>query len=179
MTIQIGIQTEKTEGIDVLRDHLGNTGQLRKNVTPILREGARVGSAAARGAAPKGATGRLGDQIADDAIVFRIRDDLATARFGVQPVPNPGRGSRLYPLFVHEGTGLYGRMHRLIASKRGNLMVFPGGGKPWPTMFGTTGKVVKLTVRGQHPQPYMRVGYEAASAYVESQLADLLNRLVD
>lgn len=178
MAVQLGIQTDKIEGLDVLRNRLGNSGQIRKNVTPILREASRVGAEAARFHAPKGATGRLEDQIENSSIVFRVRDDLVVARFGVQPVPNPGRGSRLYPLYVHEGTGLYGRLGRVITPRRAKAMVFPGGGKPWPTMFGTTGKVVKHTIRGQRPQPYMRLAYDEAREYVDQHLNELLDRLV-
>lgn len=178
MSLVIGAQMERVDGIDVIRDRLGNSGNVRQAVTPILREGARVGTETARTLAPKGATDRLSENIADDAIVFRIRGDVATARFGVQPVRNPGRGSRLYPLYVHEGTGIFGRLHKFIVAKRAGAMVFPGGGKPWPTQFGRTGRVVKHSVRGQKPQPYMTLAYEAAQQYVRAHLDDLMNDLV-
>ena len=179
MALQLGVQNENIEGLEVLRDRLGNSGNVRRSITPILRGGARVGAEAARRHAPKGASGRLEDAIENDAIVFRIRGNEIAARFGVQPVPNPARGSRLYPLYVHEGTGLFGRLGRLIVVKRAKAMVFPGGGKPWPTMFGSTGRVVKVTVQGQKPQPYMRLAYEEAQSYVEAHLDEMVNRLTD
>jgi hypothetical protein len=126
-------------GIDEIRERLGDSNNVRGAVTPILREGARVGTEFARLHAPRGSTGRLAGAIEDDAIVFRIRGDVVAARFGLQPVRDPGRGSRLYPIYVHEGTGLYGRLHRVITAKRSPVMVFPGGGKPWPVTIGRTG----------------------------------------
>lgn len=179
MALQLAVQTGRVEGIDEIRDKLGDSGNIRRSVTPILREGARVGAVAARLHAPRGTTGRLAQNIADDAIVFRIRGDVATARFGVQPVMDPGRGSRLYPIYVHEGTGLYGRLHRLITPRRSPVMVFPGGGKPWPVLIGRTGVVVKRSIRGQRPQPYMTAAFEEASAYVDAHLDDMVNRIVE
>src|SRR3954470_7974106 len=155
MALQLAVQTGSIEGIDEIRNRLGDSGNIRRSVTPILREAARVGAVTARLHAPRGSTGRLAREIADDAIVFRIRGDLATARFGVQPVRDPGRGSPLYPIFVHEGTGLFGRLHRVITPKRSPVMVFPGGGKPWPVAVGHTGLLRKRVVQGQRPQPYM------------------------
>jgi hypothetical protein len=97
----------------------------------------------------------------------------------VQPVTDPGRGRRLYPIYVHEGTGLFGRLHRRIVARRSSVMVFPGGGQPWPTHFGRTGTVVKTSVKGQRAQPYMAAAYEEAKVYVEAHLDELFNRLVD
>jgi hypothetical protein len=119
------------------------------------------------------------DAIADDAITFRVRGDYAVARFGVQPVMNPGRGSRLYPIYVHEGTGLFGRLHRVITPRRSPVMVFPGGGKPWPVLIGRTGVVVKRSVRGQRAQPYMAHAYEEAAAYVGAHLDEMVERMLD
>jgi hypothetical protein len=180
MSLVLAVQTDRSiGGIDEIRDKLGDSGNVRGAVTPVLREGARVGTEAARLHAPRGSTGRLAGAIADDAIVFRIRGDIAAARFGVQPVPDPGRGDRLYPIAVHEGTGLYGRLHRLITPRRARAMAFPGGGKPWPTLVGRTGVVVKRTVRGQRAQPYMTLAYEEARVYVEAHLDEIFTRLVD
>lgn len=180
MALQVGIETRgDIRGINEIRDRLGDSGTIRSEVTPVLRHGARLGAEAARIRAPKGATGRLQEAIDDDAIVFRVRRDVVEARFGLQPVLNPGRGDPLYPLAVHRGTGLFGRLHRYITPRRAPAMVFPGGGKPWPVHAGVTGLVRRFSVRGQKPQPYMTYGYEVARAYVESQLDDMVRRLVD
>jgi hypothetical protein len=179
MTLQLAVQVGNIEGINTIRERLGDSGNVRGAVTPVLRQGARVGTEAARLHAPRGSTGRLAGAIADDAIVFRIRGDVATARFGVQPVQNPGRGSRLYPIYVHEGTGLHGRLHRLITPRRSPVMVFPGGGKPWPVEIGRTGLVARRSVQGQRPQAYMQTAFEEARAYVESHLDEVFNHLVE
>lgn len=178
MALVIGVRTEKIEGLDVLRERLGDSGNIRSEVTPMLRRAARLGAEAARREASKGATGRLVDAIADDAIQFRVRGDVAAARFGVQPVPNPGRGDRFYPLAVHEGTGMFGRLHRIITPRRAKVMVFPGGGKPWPVRSGATGNVRKFAVRGQRANPYMTRGFEEAAAYVEAHLDEMINDIV-
>lgn len=179
MAIVISIDRGRTEGIDVIRDRLGDSGNIRNNVTPILREASRVGATTARIHAPQGATGKLQNAITNDSISFRVRGDLVDARFGVQPVGSPGRGSRLYPLYVHEGTGLHARIERLIVAKRAKKMVFPAGGKAWPTRFGKTGSVSVTATKGQRAQPYMRFAFEEANAYVDAHLNDLLDRLVD
>lgn len=180
MSLTLAVQTDRgIDGIDEIRRRLGDSGNVRGAVTPVLREGARVGTLAARRHAPRGSTGHLAAAISDDAIVFRIRGDVAAARFGVQPVDTAGRGRRDYPIYVHEGTGLYGRLHRIITARRAGKMVFPGGGKPWPIHAGRTGIVVKRTVKGQRPQPYMTIAYEEAKVYVEAHLDDIFRRLVE
>jgi hypothetical protein len=180
MSLVLAVQTDRSiTGIDEIRDKLGDSGNVRGAVTPVLRDAARVGTEAARLHAPRGSTGRLSGAIANDAIVFRIRGDTVAARFGVQPVRDPGRGSPLYPIYVHEGTGLYGRLKRVITPKRSPVMVFPGGGKPWPVLIGHTGVVKKVVVRGQRAQPYMTTAFEEASAYVDRHLDEVFRRLVE
>jgi hypothetical protein len=73
MTLQLAVQVGNIEGINTIRERLGDSGNVRGAVTPVLRQGARVGTEAARLHAPRGSTGRLAGAIADDAIVFRIR----------------------------------------------------------------------------------------------------------
>lgn len=180
MALVLAVQTDRgISGVDEIRSRLGDSGNVRGAVTPILQEGALVGTHAAKRAAPRGSTGRLAANIAEDAIVFRIRGDTVAARFGVQPVRDPGRGSPLYPIYVHEGTGLHGRLRRLITVRKSPTMVFPGGGKPWPVQHGHTGVVVRRFIRGQRPQPYMTVAYEEAKVYVEHHLDDVFRRLVE
>lgn len=180
MSLIVAAQTARvSDGIDIIRERLGDSGTIRRNVTPVLQEAARIGATAARIHAPKGATGRLSDAIVDDAFTFRVRGDYVNVRFGVTPVMPPGRGSPLYPIYVHEGTGLYGRLGRRITSKTATHMKFPGGGKPWPTEFGRTGAVVKASVRGQRANPYMSRAFDEAKVYVETHLGEIMDRLVD
>jgi hypothetical protein len=179
MALRLAVQTGRIDGIDAIREKLGDSGNVRGAVTPVLREGARVGATAARLHAPRGSTSRLAGAITDDAIVFRVRGDTVQARFGVQPVRDPGRGSPLYPIYVHEGTGLYGHLKRVITPRRSPVMVFPGGGKPWPVTVGRTGVVVKHVVRGQRPNPYMTHAFEEADAYVRAHLDEVVNRALD
>jgi hypothetical protein len=179
MSIFIRVANERREGIDQIRDNLADPDNIRNTVTPVLQQAARIGAQTARIHAPKGRTGRLSGEIADNSIVYRVRGDRLYAKFGVQSVGNPGRGSKAYPIFVHEGTGLYGRLHRLITPKRAKAMTFPGGGKPWPIRFGRTGAIQKITIKGQKPQPYMTIAFEEANEYVNQQLDTMIDRLVD
>jgi hypothetical protein len=78
-------------------------------------------------------------------------------------------GSRVYPLFVHEGTGLYGPLKRAITPKRAKFMVF----------LGRTGLVKTKSVKGQRPQPYMEHAYDDARAYIEMHLDDIANSLFE
>jgi hypothetical protein len=178
LSVFVRIANDRREGINEIRDNLADPDNIRRVVTPVLQQGARIGAQSARIYAPKGKTSRLQSEISDSTIVFRVRGDRLYAKFGVQSVGNPGRGSMYYPVFVHEGTGLFGRLHRVITPKRAPAMHFPGGGKPWPINFGRTGAVVKSTIRGQRPQPYMQHGYEDASRYVDQQLDEMIRRLV-
>jgi hypothetical protein len=177
MSIQVGI--DRIEGIEEVRNRLGDSGQVRRRISHVLNEAARVGTQSARIYAPKD-TSRLVRAIKDDTIQFTAAGNYVEARFGVQPVSMATRGaggrftgsragSRIYPVFVHEGTGLYGRMRRAITPRRANVMVF----------VGRTGLVKTKSVRGQRPHPYMRHGYEDARAYVDAHLDDVVNRLFE
>jgi hypothetical protein len=121
----------------------------------------------------------LVNAITRDAIHITAGQEFIEASFGVQPVSRATRGaggrftgskpgSRKYPLWVHEGTGLYGRLQRLIRPRRANAMVF----------IGRTGLVITKTTRGQRPQPYVREGFEDAKAYVEAHLDDMVRGFI-
>jgi hypothetical protein len=179
MSLRIVIDRGRYEGIDEIREKLGDSGNVRQSVTPVLQEARRIGAAEARLLAPKGATGNLEEAIDDRAITYRVRGDYVYTVFGVNPVPNAGRGKRLYPLYVHEGTGLFGHLKRMITPRRKPAMVFPGGGKPWPITVGRTGVVITKNVRGQKPQPYMRLGFEVADNYVSRHIDDMIDNILD
>ena len=49
-----------------------------------------------------------------------------------------------YAAFVHEGTGLYGPMHRRITPSQASVLAFVSGGK----------QVFAKSVSGQRPNPY-------------------------
>jgi DNA-binding winged helix-turn-helix (wHTH) protein len=66
VSLVLAVQTERIDGIDAIREKLGDSGNIRGSVTPILRRGARVGAESARVHAPRGSTKRLSEAIADD-----------------------------------------------------------------------------------------------------------------
>jgi hypothetical protein len=145
----------------------------------VLNEAARVGAASARIHAPKDQR-RLVAAISEDDFRFTVGQGSIEASFGVRDVSRATRGAggrftgsspgaRRYPLWVHEGTGLYGHFHRVITPKRRKFMVF----------VGRTGLVFARSVRGQKPQPYMRHGYEEARAYIDAHLDEMVNRLFE
>jgi hypothetical protein len=93
MALQLAVQTGSVEGIDEIRSKSRRLGQpaAQRHADPARGRACRCRCRSAARSA--WLTGRLARGIADDAIVFRIRGDVATARFGVQPVRDPGRGS--------------------------------------------------------------------------------------
>jgi hypothetical protein len=171
MSIEVGTDVI---GLDDIRARLGDSGQLRRHTARVLNEATRIGVQSARIYAPKRTTALVRHIRADDVGLSFVGDHVE-ARFGVSRVLPRGAGGRFvpgsqtYPLFVHEGTGLFGRLHRVITPRRARYMVFRG----------RTGLVVARSVRGQRPQPYMREAYEDARAYVEAHLDDMLGRLVE
>jgi hypothetical protein len=176
MTIVVGI--DRIDGLEEVRARLGDSGQVRRRMADVLNEATRIGVESARVHAPKDQR-LLVNAISKDSIQFTAGQEFIEASFGVSPVSRATRGaggrftgssegSRIYPLYVHEGTGLYGRLHRLIRPKRARAMVF----------VGRTGLVVRRTIKGQRPQPYMEHGYQDARAYIDAHLDDMVDRLV-
>lgn len=176
MTIEVGYDVT---GLEEVRNRLGNSGKLERSMEDVLDKAARIGTAVARSAAPKDSR-RLVRAINDDTIQFTKHAGYVEATFGVQPVDRSTRGaggrftgseagSRIYPVYVHEGTGIYGAFGRAITPRRAKAMVF----------VGRTGLVITKSVKGQKAQPYVRRGYEAAQAYIGAHLDDFVNGLFD
>lgn len=175
----IEVVADRITGLDEVRARLGNSGQIRQDTASVLNQAARIGVQSARIYAPKDQR-LLVNAITEDAVHITAREGAIEATFGVQDVSRATRGaggrftgsrpgSRRYPLWVHEGTGIYGRLHRLIRPKRAKVMVF----------VGRTGLVFAKTVRGQRPQPYLREGFEDAKAYIEAHLDDTIRGLIE
>lgn len=173
MSIVVGV--DEIHGIDEVRARLGDSSQFRRRLGEVLNEAARIGVQSARIYAPKGQSRDLVNHITEDSIQITAHESFVQATFGVQPVLPRGTGgrfvagSRLYPLYVHEGTGIYGPLKRAITPKRAKFMVF----------VGRTGLVKTKSVRGQRPQPYMEHAYDDARAYIEAHLDDVANRLFE
>lgn len=67
-------------------------------------------------------------------------------------------------IWVHEGTGIFGPRKSAIVSPNGNFMVFRG----------RTGIVKTLSVKGQHPQPYLTEAFEFVDrTYVPKRVEQL------
>lgn len=177
MTIQVGI--ERIDGLDEVRARFGDSSQINRRIDEVLNRAAHVGVESARVHAPKD-QGLLAKAISEDSVRFAAQQEFIEASFGVNPVSRATRGAggrftgstsgaRNYPLWVHEGTGLYGRLHRLITPRRARYMRF----------VGHTGLVFARTTKGQRPQPYMLEGFEDASRYIEAHLDAMVGRLIE
>jgi hypothetical protein len=172
MTIVVGI--DEIRGLDDVRARMGDSSQLNRRLADVLNQAARIGAQSARIYAPKRSS-QLTNHITDDAVQFTMGQNVIEARFGVQPVLPRGAGGRFttgarnYPLWVHEGTGIYGHFRRAITPRRAKAMVF----------VGRTGLVKTKSVRGQRPQPYMARAYDDARTYIDAHLDDFVNHLFD
>lgn len=98
-----------------------------------------------------------------------------TVDVGVEPVSTVRDGeSPLYPLFVHEGTGIFRSdgKGKMIYPEHGNVMAFEK----------STGETVFTRwVRGQAPQPYSEIVDEETNEYIrgrEKILAATLSTLL-
>lgn len=148
-----------------LRARLGSGGAHRA-LADLLDEAARVGQQSAEIYAPERAR-RLKRKLESVPANRDLGGDLE-ARVGVGRVHEfPGRlglpvseGAEMYPLYVHEGTGLFGAFHRMIRPRRAKRMRFPG----------RTGIVYAKAVQGQQPQPYMKDAFEDVTSYVRARL---------
>lgn len=73
-----------------------------------------------------------------------------------------------YPYYVHEGTGLYGKLSRLIRPRRAKAM-------RW---VGRTGLMFAKTTKGQRPQPYVGEAFQDLQSYIPQRLDMMVRRIL-
>lgn len=119
---------------------------------------------------PRGETNRL------FGAVNRSRVEKSPKGFkveiGIKPIPpsKPGESPQ-YPLFVDQGTGLFGERHNIITPTHGNVMVFEYKGRTIFTRF----------VEGQKGQHFSDIVYTDSKAYFKvkkHELARILSTLI-
>lgn len=97
---------------------------------------------------------------------------------GILPIEMLKKGeSPDYPVFVHEGTGLFGEERHWIVPQHGNIMVFDVDGGPGNIDNGGH-TVFTRNVEGQPAQPYMDTVTAETSDYIrlkKRELAAILN----
>lgn len=177
MQTEIILTRSHAGSIDDVRDRLGSTGHFNRVFGDVLDEGARVGEQSAEMYAPE-RTRRLKREIKSVPAREQVSGALE-AKVGVGEVNSlPGgragplrENQSLYPLYVHEGTGLYGALHRLIRPRRAKAMVWPGPGR--------TGLIHAKTTRGQRPQPYMAEAFEDVDAFIRGRIDLAVRQLFD
>ena len=170
----VEMEIQRQGDFDALRSRLGNSGHIRHAMDELLNEAARIGEHSATLYAPEQSR-RL-----KRAITSTRARETATgaseARVGVSEI-RAGAGGRLgpmregennYPLFVEQGTGLFGPLHRRITAKRRGAMVF----------MGRTGLVVTRSTRGQRPQRYMRHAFDDVAAYIPQRIGTMVDRIL-
>lgn len=105
---------------------------------------------------------------------------------GIEPIEElkPGESPE-YPLFVSEGTGLFGERGQLITAQHGNVMVFsvedkaePGFTKLAPSKKELEqGVIFTRNVEGQEPQPFIEETYQEVNWYIRVRKRELAARI--
>lgn len=170
--MDVEIVFERQGSLDEVRQRLG-MGGVHRALGDLLDEGARVGRQSAEIYAPE-RTRRLKRRL-ESHPARREPTGALEAQVGIGEIHElPGgrtgpllENQSLYPLYVHEGTGLFGAYHRLIRPRRAKVMRF----------VGRTGMVHAKTVRGQQPQPYMAEAFEDVYAYVRARIDSTVDEL--
>lgn len=150
------------DDLDAVRRRLGDSGHVRRAMGDLLDESARLGAESARLHAPR----------RSDALERAISSEHATlqpsgsleAVVGVAPVEG-----RSYPLYVHEGTGLFGHFRRRISPRRSRAMRF----------VGRTGVVYARSVAGQRPRPYLAEAFEDVKLYADQRIDSMVRRILE
>ena len=116
----------------------------------------------ARTLAPQGKTGTLRSEGIGFDHVTPTTTHVVSGAVGVRRIPR-------HAIWVHEGTGVFGHLHRPIFSPRGNLMRFQGSSGRW---------IHTRTVLGQRPQPFLRDALAALEQlYIPFRVRILAERL--
>jgi hypothetical protein len=150
---------------------LGDTGHVRRHLADVLDETARLGAQSAEIYAPSGTTHKLERAISSEHARLQPDGSLQAVAgvAAVDPEGLPGSANEDYPFFVHEGTGLYGALKKLIEPKTAPAMVFPG----------KTGLVIARRIKGQESQPFVGEAFEDVNVYLPQRLDQMARRIVD
>lgn len=141
----------------------------------MLDDVARRAQTLAEAAAPKDTT-RLVRKISR-VPATRQASGVVQARVGVGPINSVGLGvagplrenQANYPYFVHQGTGIYGALHRMIRPRHALMMRF----------FGRRGLVFARSVAGQRPQPYIGRAYDGIIPSIPGSIDGMIGEVVD
>jgi hypothetical protein len=172
--MEIEIVINRSGTYEELRARIGSGG-VQRALGDLLDESARIGRQSAEIYAPERSR-RLKRKLVSTP-ANREPTGALEARVGVGEVHDfPGRGAagppsegaELYPLYVHEGTGLFGAYHRLIRPRRAKLMMFPG----------RTGLIRAKTTQGQRPQPYLAEAFEDVTAYIRGRIDSTIDEII-
>lgn len=171
----VEIEIKFGDDLDGLRRRLEDGSGVRRALGRLLDSTAEAAQSFAQIDAPKDTT-RLASHIG------RVEADLQPsgaiqARVGVAPVHQlPGgqigplrEKQSDYPFFVHEGTGVFGALHRRIVPRRAKAMRF----------FGRTGLRYALSVAGQKPQPYIGDAFHEVQPFLEARIPEAIREILD
>lgn len=172
--MQVEIITRNIVGdLGEARRRLGDSGHVRAVMGDVLDESARLGADFAKTYAPKGArlgiVGAISSQHATRAATGGLEASAGVARASSRGMSLGAEGDKTaYPYYVHEGTGLYGKLARLIRPRRAKAM-------RW---VGRTGLIFAKTTKGQQPQPYIKEAFEDLLHYIPQRLDMMVARLI-
>lgn len=163
-----------SKDLEQVRGRLGNTGMIRSAMADVLDEGARLGEQSAKMYAPRGDRGGITRAISSQP-AHRGATSALEAVVGVSRASSDGMSlgaegdKTAYPWYVHEGTGLFGKVGQLIRPRRAKAMRF----------FGRTGLVFAKTVRGQKPQPYVGEAFIDVNEYIKQRIGSMVRRIIE
>lgn len=168
--IEIEVKIEADSAAEAY-GRLGSTGHIRRELGDVLDESARLGAQSAELYAPKGKSHGLERAISSEHAKMQGDGSLQAVAgvTKVDPSGLPDAASEDYPFMVHEGTGLFGALKRMITPRTAPAMVFPG----------RTGLVVARRLKGQEPQPFVAEAFVDVNVYLPQRLDKMVNDILD
>jgi hypothetical protein len=164
--------------------------EIDTTIREFLEEMAIFAEEAFRAHVPVGDTLGIYDAIYRDRV--KKKGDFFNVEVGIGPVePVPPGVDPNYPLYVDQGTGLWGPEHDLIYPQHGNVLVFTVSSSDWVIPNRRSGgnlfdrgpgqEVFTRYIEGQKPQHFSEKVDEETEAFFKikkRELAQILSKII-